>query len=112
VIKLINTLRAWNTSDFEKTFKNEIKCIDKELLPLQQGLSQSSHIGDADISAIILNTTDSPETIHVKAGIFYSGIIAGSCCADDPTPNNEQNEYCELMLDIDKNTAETLVTII
>jgi hypothetical protein len=45
-------------------------------------------------------------------GVFFSGIITGCSCADDPTPVETQNEYCELLFAIDKATAETTITLL
>jgi hypothetical protein len=112
VIKLVNALEAWGTPGFENTLKDEIHKIDTRLLPLQEGLSQSSHVSEADISVVILNVTETSDVIRAKTGIIYAGIIAGSCCADDPTPMSEQTEYCEVQFDINKMTAEATVTIL
>ena len=112
MIKLINALQAWRTPEFENILKHEIQNLDAELLPLQAGLSQSSYVGDAAISVVILRVTETSDLIRAKTGIFYAGIIAGSCCADDPTPVCEQTEYCEVQFDIDKRTAETKVFLL
>lgn len=112
MIKLLNALEAWGTSDFENALKGEIQQIDTGLLPLQEGLSHSSHVSEGDISVVILGVTETSKFIRAKTGIIYAGIIAGSCCADDPTPMSEQTEYCEVQFDINKMTAETTVTIL
>lgn len=112
MIKLISSLKAWGTPDFECTLQNEIQKIEPELLLLQQGLSQTNYVGDSDISVLILNTTETARDIIVKTGIHYAGINAGSCCADDPTPVSEQSEYCELQFTINKLTAETTVVLL
>lgn len=112
MIKLVNALAAWGTPDFASVLKAEIQAIDPVLLPLQDGLSLSSYVSGADISAVILNVTETSDAIRAKTGIFYAGIIAGSCCADDPTPICEQTEYCELQFDINKTTAETSVSLL
>jgi len=112
VIKLLNALEAWGTPDFENALKGEIQQIDTGLLPLQEGLSQSSHVSEGDISVVILSVTEASNVIRAKTGIIYAGIIAGSCCADDPTPMSEQTEYCEVQFDINKMTAETTATIL
>jgi len=112
MIKLPDALKAWGTPDFESVLKAEIRNIDAELLPLQEGLSQSSYVSDADISVVILKVSETFALIRAKTGIFYAGIIAGSCCADDPTPVGEQTEYCEVQFDIDKKTAEATVTLL
>ena len=112
MIKLLNALEAWGTPDFENALKGEIQQIDTGLLPLQEGLSQSSHVSEGDISVVILSVTEASNVIRAKTGIIYAGIIAGSCCADDPTPMSEQTEYCEVQFDINKMTAETTATIL
>ena len=112
MIKLAKALVAWGTLDFKQVLKDEIRNIDITLLPLRQGLLQTSHVSDGEIDAVILNVSDTENTIRIKTGIFYAGINAGSCCADDPTPVSEQTEYCEVQFDIDKNTAEATVSIL
>lgn len=112
MIRLKKTLDAWGTPDFEAVLKNEISQMKVDQLPLQQGLTSSSHALDDNIKAVIIAVSESEKFIHVKAGIFYSGIIAGCNCADDPTPVEAQSEYCEVRLDIDKTTAETTVALV
>ena len=62
-------------------------------------------MGDGGREFVVLSKQETASAIQVKVGVFYSGVIAGSCCADDPTPLDEQPEYCELLLDIDKETG-------
>ncbi|HUW50661.1 MAG TPA: hypothetical protein VMV75_06565 [Sulfuricella sp.] len=112
MIRLSKALNAWGTPDFEDVLKNEIAQMDASQLPLQQGLTTSSYALDDKIRAMIISVSESDNFIHAKAGIFYSGIIAGCNCADDPTPVEEQSEYCEVRLDIDKTTAETTITLV
>lgn len=50
--------------------------------------------------------------IRARAGIFYTGVIAGCSCADDPTPVDEQNEYCDVRVDIDKQTGEATIALL
>ena len=81
-------------------------------LPLQQALSTSSHVTDSQRTVTIIRVSDGENLIHIKAGIFYSGIIAGCSCADDPTPIDEQNEYCVVQIEINKQTAEATITLL
>lgn len=112
MIQLSKTLNAWQHADFIKTFKQEVAALEQQQLPLQQGLSLSSYVSNEKHSAIIQNTTENTTTISIKAGIFYTGIIAGCSCSDDPTPLDTQNEYCELIFVINKQTAKTTVSLI
>ncbi len=111
MLKLTHSLETWGSPDFETVMKEEIQKLDHGMLPLQEGLSQSSHVSDARISIVILKASEYRDSICVKAGVFYAGIIAGSCCADDPTPISENTEYCEVLFAINKITAETAVTL-
>ena len=61
---------------------------------------------------MILHTQEEASLIRVKAGIFYTGIISGCSCADDPTPTAEQNEYCVMEFCIDKQSAQTTVALL
>lgn len=112
MIKLTKALAAWNTPNFKDTLKSEIEQLTPEALPLQQGLTQSSYVSSDNITAMILNVTEEPGHIRVKTGIFYSGLIPGCNCADDPTPEEKYTEHCELQFDIDKITADTTVTLL
>ncbi len=93
-------------------FKIEVEALDNAQLPLQQGMSQSSYVSESSFNVIVLNAFGSAEEICVKAGIFYSGVVTGSCCADDPTPLDEQAEHCELQFEINKHTAETEISLL
>ncbi len=112
MIRLSRAVRAWGTPDFNDVLKKEIEQVDIDELPLQQGLSSGSCVAGDQFSVMIIGISDSNGLIHVKAGIFYSGILAGCSCADDPTPVEEQSEYCEVQFVIDKTTAETAVTLV
>lgn len=112
MIALARSLNAWGTTAFEDTFRSEAVALDSEQLPLQQGLLYSSHVADSGFGVVILNSFETTHAILVKTGVFYNGVIAGSCCTDDPTPLNEQAEYCELQFEINKTTADTKISLI
>jgi hypothetical protein len=112
VIKFTKSLNAWRRPEFEAVFKQEVRDLDKTILPLQAALSQSSHVSESAIDPVVLINSETEDHIRIKTGIFYSGIIAGSCCADDPTPLCEQAEYCELQFEIDKRTAQVSIDLL
>lgn len=109
---LPKSLHAWETPEFRDVLKREIEQLDAGQLPLQQGLSSSSYVTDRPFQAMIISVSEEAGLIRAKAGIFYTGVIAGCSCADDPTPIDEQTEYCVLQFDIDRATAETRVTLL
>jgi len=112
MLKLADALKAWGSPGFEKILKDSIEKLEPGILPLQQALTLSSHVSDAPISVVVLRLTETAQSIQAKTGIFYAGIIAGSCCSDDPTPVSENTEYCEVLFEIDKDTAGTMITLL
>lgn len=112
MIRLPDTLSAVGTPDFREVAKHEIERIDPAALPLQQGLARSSHVTGRPFQALILGTREEDKRLRVKAGLFYTGIIAGCSCADDPTPIDELDEYCVVELDIDRATADATVRLL
>jgi hypothetical protein len=112
MIQFTQVLSAWSTPGFKAVLKREIEKLSYKELPLQQGLATGSHALDHDIEAMILNVQESETSIRVKAGIFYKATITGCSCSDDPTPIDECNEHCEVMLEIDKNSAVVTITLL
>ena len=112
MLKLTSVLTAWGSAEFETVLKRAVTQMDLDALPLQQALSHSSYTDGADRSVSIISVIDGPMFIQAKMGIFYSGIIPGCNCSDDPTPMSSLTEYCEVQFDIDKVTATTTVTLL
>lgn len=106
MITLKKTVLAWGTSNFDQVFKAEVAALGADKLPLQQALTQCNRVSDNAFTVMVLNSSADSEMIRVKAGIFYTGVNAGSCCADDPTPLDEVSEYCEIQFEINRTTAE------
>lgn len=112
MFRLSKALSAWGIPAFKEILKDEIERLDAGVLPLQQGLSRGSYSDDKGLSVMIIGISDEPNRIRAKAGIFYTAVIAGCSCADDPTPVDELAEYCEVQFDIYKTMAETTVTLL
>jgi hypothetical protein len=112
MIPLIKTLSAWGTGDFSEALKKEIEQLDAQQLPLQQGLSSGSYALGDKIEAMVIGASEQDGFIRARVGIFYSGILAGCSCADDPTPVEPQPEYCEVQVEIDRNTAEATIVLL
>lgn len=112
MITLPHSARTWGTADFEATFKAEVEALKAEQLPLQQGLSLSSYVSAEPFRVMVIGSAEVGTHIEVKAGIFYSGIIAGCSCADDPSPTDVQAEYCEVSFAIDKTDGHTTLSLL
>jgi len=112
MLRLSKALMVWGTSDFRTVLRQELENCGVECLPLQQGLVNSSYVIDTPITVTINSIAEREDVISVRVGVFYQGVIGGCSCADDPTPTSENNEYCELSLEIDKLTAEAAVALV
>ena len=111
MLTLNNSLAAWGSAAFEQVFKQEL-AQHAVLLPLQQALTQSSSVSSEPVTVLVQSATELEHAIRVKAGVFYQGLAGGCSCANDPTPESEYTEYCELLLDIDKASAEAAVMLL
>ncbi len=86
--------------------------LDKSLLPLQQGLAVSNRVADGDISFMLLNAEETPQALLLTVLVFYNGIMAGDCCAGDPTPVCEQPEQCKIRLTIFKANGQADIYLV
>ncbi len=105
MVNLSKVVEAFGDEMFASVLKSEIESLDPALLPLQENLTQGSYANGDQFDAVVLRVAESAGFIDVKAGIFYAGVIAGCACADDPTPENETSEYCEILIRIDRKTG-------
>lgn len=98
-------------AEFAQSLKSEIERLDARLLPLQQGLSVGGYALFDDVRAMIISIEEQGQSLQVKAGLFYRGVIAGCSCADDPTPMDETSEYCEVVFEIERGSGEARVSL-
>ena len=108
---LDRVLDSWGTPAFRDVLKAALEQLTVEQLPLQQGLSQSSYACDDNIKVVIISASEASGVIRATAEIFYTGIIPGCSCADDPSPVDEYAEHCQVRVDINMQTAATVVSL-
>jgi hypothetical protein len=111
-IRLTDSVRAWGTPAFNEVLRREVEQLNSDHLPLHQALSVGSHVLEDTLSAMVIAAAESEGAIRAKVGLFYASLLTGCACADDPTPVNENSEYCVVQLDIDKATAEATVALL
>ncbi len=103
MVRLQNSIQNRNSDAFQKVLKTELENLESGLLPLEKGTSQGGHVDDSDITATVLNVTEDSSDVQAKVGIFFTEIVINCGCGDDPMPINA---YCEMIVRIDKATAE------
>lgn len=103
--RLFQTARAYGTPEFESTLKREIAALGPDVLGLQRGLTSGSVSLGKDLGVMLLGVSESADAIRIRAGIFFTSVLSGCACADDPTPENENSEYCEIEVEIHRSTG-------
>jgi len=112
MIYMHRVLAQLDTPELGDTLKREIAALGLQQLPLQQALRNSSYASDDGLSVTIISISRGPMQLAVRAGIFFTGFIAGCNCADDPTPADGVTEYCEVLITIDRQTAATEISLV
>ena len=106
MIRLQSVLDAWGRPDFEDRLTAALGQLDTDILPLQEGLAMGSYALSQPLKTMLIHTEEGSGCIEAKVGIFYHSLMPGCACAGDPTVEDEQNEYCEVLVKLDKTTAE------
>jgi len=112
MITLKYSRKAWGSPEFNQRFKSEVESLRADQLPLQEALQYTSYVSNDPFSIMVLTTSEDTHLIRVKAGVLYSGIVAGCSCVDDPTPISTVAEHCELQFEIDKRSSAATVTLL
>ena len=111
MIILKEAAQVWGSDPFRAVLKAALEALPIDQLPLQQGLRFGNYALDERPVVMILSCTDAGELVDIRVGVFYHSVIAGCSCADDPTPVEPLNEYCELCLALDKQTGMATVSL-
>jgi len=94
---------------FSQDFKHYIEHLAPDTLPLHQCTSQGGAVDDTDLSASILSIEETSNRIEVKMAVFFTEIIGGCSCGDDPVA---ENAYGELLAIIDKDSRQLSFSVI
>ncbi|AHK78183.1 glucosamine--fructose-6-phosphate aminotransferase [Ectothiorhodospira haloalkaliphila] len=109
---LSRSLKAFGSEGFAQVLKEEVSGLGSGVLPLQQGLRTGSNSLDGGLEIMVLRSKEAPAILRVRIGIFYQSIVAGCACADDPTPVNENTEYCEVDVEIDRRDGRARFNLV
>ncbi len=112
MVRLERALAAWGQPGFEAQLVSELALLDSRTLLLDAGMRAGSYVTDSPIRVIVKQAGDAGASLRVEVAVFFKSVIAGCSCADDPTPQDELDEFCELLLDIDKLTAVATISLL
>lgn len=80
-----------------------IMALSANTLPLQQCLSQGDMASEKPEKISIINSDETDSQIIVKLSVYFTEIISGCSCGDDP---GILNGYCEMQLALDKVSGD------
>jgi hypothetical protein len=103
MVTLHDALRAWPTPDFAPVLKRELAALPPGVLPLQHGVSPGTHVDDSEVSAMVIRAAAETGVIRARVGVFFTEVLAGCSCCDDPAP---ASAYCEIEVLIEPATGE------
>ncbi|MCB1758921.1 MAG: hypothetical protein KDI68_03955 [Gammaproteobacteria bacterium] len=106
------SLRAWDGASFRQQFERECGALNPLLLPLREGMRYGNQVVTDDWRPLYLGAGADENHLHVKAGVFFGSVVGGCSCADDPTPLDVGNEYCELLFTIERRSGTARVSLI
>ena len=111
MLRFPRTARA-DSDAVEAVFKSELADQSSADLPLQQGMSRGNVASDDGISAMVIRTEVEPDRHRIHAGLFFSSVVAGCACHDDPTPQADEAEYCEVLFEIERPDGAAWVSLL
>lgn len=99
----------YHASSFKDDFKHYIEQLPPASLPLHNCTSQGGIVDDRNISASILSVTAIENGVEIKIAVFFTEIIGGCSCGDDPVA---ENAYAELLAIMDKDSRQLTFSVI
>ncbi len=106
MIRFDKVLKSWGSEDFTEQLQQTI-CALGDALPLKDCCKHSGVIDFETIKPIILSSAESDSSVQIKLGVFFSEILSGCACSDDPSQAQMlENGYCELEMLIDKASKQ------
>jgi hypothetical protein len=106
---LVSSLRNFGSDSFTATLKRELETLGSGVLPLERGTTQGGRVDDSNLSATIIRVGEDAQFIRALVGVFFSEIVGGCSCGDEPVA---ENAYCEIQVLIDKQTGEAEFAVV
>jgi len=102
-------LAECDAGSLSRALKGEIENLPPSALPLEKALTRGGRVEASGVTATVISLTESETWIGARIGIFFDEIVGGCSCGDEPFSHNV---FCEMQVDIDRETAEAAFTLI
>jgi hypothetical protein len=107
--RLPDALRDWKSVAFAETLQRELEQLPPGTLPLLKGVAHGGLPNERDKQVMVLSFIDRQDSIQARVGVFFSEVMAGCSCGDEPVP---LQAYCEIQVKIHKATAEAQFAVL
>lgn len=101
--------RDWTGPGLAATLQRALESLPPGSLPLHLGVAQGGVVDDTDMAVTVLRVGAAADRIDAEVGVFFTEIVGGCSCGDDPAP---QHAYCRLHLSIDRSTGAASCTLV
>ena len=113
MIDLSEILAAWDTPGREAALKRALEGLDAAGLPLlQQALTQGSQVMAEPFQVMVLTTVETEDGLEARVGVFFTSLLGGCQCADDPTPLEPLPEYAQIKITIQRETGMARLSLL
>jgi hypothetical protein len=109
MIKLPHALADWKSDRFAQSLRHDLMQLKSGILPLDKGIDSGGYVDDQNMEISVLKVSEDNRKIHATVGVFFTEIVICCGCGDDPM---ERNAYCEMVVRIDKGSAEAAFEIV
>lgn len=101
-VRLQQCLGLTDAQAFARSLAAALRALPRGTLPLDAGCELGGRVDDSDISVSLLDSAEGPERITARAGVFFTEVLGGCNCSEDPL---EVNAYCILEVSIDRSSG-------
>jgi hypothetical protein len=109
MLKLTLTIQEHNPDTLGHILKKELESGTGAALPLHKGANEGGYCDASNLEVTILSLEQNAQVIRAMIGVFFTEVVANCSCGDEPL---EKPAYCEMLLNIDRTTAETDVHVV
>jgi hypothetical protein len=107
-VQLPQCLGLTDADEFKRTLAGALRALPPGTLPLQAGCFQGGWADDRDIAVTVLSASQAPDRITARVGVFFTELVGGCNCHDDPL---EANGYCVLAVAIDRHSGAATIRV-
>ena len=101
-------LAAQDTADLEYGLGELIDALPPGELPLQSCCTQGGIVDETERTISLLSVQHTDESIQARIGVFFTEVVGGCNCHDDPV---RHHAYCVVQIRINRRDANIEIAL-